>query len=262
MAQKMSQIEKLMFTKHLGLMLRSGISLGEAVDTMALQMKKESTRKIIEKIRSKISNGETMEKALSGFPSIFDALYRSIVAVGERSGSLDKSLDYLASNIGKSYEFKKKVNSAMMYPTIVLTAAAISGITVTLFVLPKLVEMFSSLDVELPISTKILMFIASVSKDFGWLILLGLIGMILGSIALLKIPNVRRNWQKFWLKFPWVGDLVTEIQVALVCRNLGVMVKSAIPLDEAIQITATSTDNLVFRRYLERWYKAVIAGKS
>ncbi len=164
---RMSLLDRLMMTKHLAVMLKSGITLGEAFEALADQAKNPEAKKLLTQIQAQVRNGMSLEKVLGMYPRAFDPLYRNIVAIGEKSGNLVENLEYLAQNMAKSYEFRKKVTSAMMYPAIILIAAAISGLTMATFVLPKMVEMFKSLDVPLPITTKILIFVADVFQGNG-----------------------------------------------------------------------------------------------
>lgn len=259
---KVRLVDKLMVTKHLAVMLKSGITLGEALEALTAQTKQREMRVVLENIQAEIGNGVSLHKALANFPGVFDGLYRSIVAVGEKSGNLEKNLEYLAANMAKGYEFRKKVKAAMLYPVIVFTAAGFSGATMAIFVLPKMVEMFRTLDVELPLATKILILIADISKGYGLIIMAGLLGLLILFRWTVSLPAVKPRWHKFLLAIPGIGELLVQIQVAQVCRNMGIMLGSGIPVNEALAVAGEAADNLVFAGYLHQLKLAVEEGQG
>jgi type II secretory pathway component PulF len=184
------------------------------------------------------------------------------VAIGEKSGKLVENLEYLSANMAKSYEFKKKVTSALMYPVMILSAAAIAGIILATFVLPKMVEMFKSLDVELPLATKILIAIADIFQTSGIFIITGMILLFAGGSFLVRTAKIKPIWHEFLLRLPLVGGLLTQIQVALICRNMGIMLESGLPISDTLTIAAKATENRVFKKYLISLNKTVEEGKG
>ena len=255
-------VDRLMFTKHLGVMLKSGITLGEALEALSQQTRQKDMKKILTKIQAEIRNGVSLEKTLGMFPKAFDTLYRSIVAVGEKSGNLEKNLEYLAGNMAKGYEFRKKVKTAMLYPAIVLTAAGFSGVTMAVFVLPKMVEMFRTLEVELPLATRILIFVADTSRNYGLIIVPAAVGLVIAAGMVVHLPGIRPRWHALLLGLLGVGGLLSQIQVALMCRNLGIMLGSGIPVNEALGVAAEAADNLVYADYMRSMQKAVEQGRE
>src|SRR3989344_5054391 len=109
-------VDKLLITKHLGIMIKSGIPIGEALDTVRGQSTNPAVKKLLTGILADINNGQSLEKALSKYPKVFDPFYINLVGIGEQSGNLEKNLIYLAEHLRKSYDFQKKVQSALMYP--------------------------------------------------------------------------------------------------------------------------------------------------
>src|SRR6266567_1954384 len=151
-------VDKLLFTKHLSVMIKSGITIVEALDILASQTKSNAFRNVIVAVGDDIKNGKTLAKSLAKHPKVFDTFYVSLIEVGESSGTLEETLIYLATQLGKEYAFRKKVRGALLYPTIVFTAAMVVGISISLFVLPKLIDLFQGLDVKLPLTTQALLF--------------------------------------------------------------------------------------------------------
>lgn len=259
---KVSELDKLLFTKYLAEMLKSGIPLDEAISTAREQTKNGYFKKILKKIEESVGNGQSLEKSLAKYSEDFDPFYTSLVKVGEESGNLEKNLGYLAIQIKKTYEFKKKVQGAMLYPGIILLTALIAGGGLSLFVLPQLVELFKSLNTELPLSTKILLFVAQAMKSYGILIILSIIGCLILLAFLIQTPFIKPKYHKLLLILPGIGSLIQNIQLTRLCRNLGLMLQSGITLVPALKTQYQATDNLVYKGYLKKLILAAESGRN
>jgi type II secretory pathway component PulF len=259
---KVTLLDKMLFTKHLSLMLKSGIPLTEAIEAIKDQTKNPTFKVILGKIIKDIENGQSLEKALGKYPEVFDSLYLSLIEVGEKSGNLEENLDFLATQLKKIYDFNKKVSGAMLYPKLVLAAATIMGGAMSLFVLPQLFDLFTSLDVELPLSTKILLFFSGLMKDYGIFIIGGLAIIWVGFMLLIRTSVVKPKWQRFILTIPRIGELNQNIALTSICRNMGIMLKSGLTITTALETESKATENLVFKDYLSTLKKSIEKGKK
>ncbi len=255
-------LDKLLFTKHLAVMIKSGIPLGEAVETIASQTKNSAFRGMLLKILSRINNGQALAHALVKFPKIFDPFYINLIKIGEESGTLENNLEYLATQLKKNYDFQKKMQGALLYPEIVLMICFISGGSIALFVLPKLVDLFASLDAKLPLSTQILLFLANLMKTQGHVIVMGFVLFFLLFRAIIAIPRVKYYWHLFLLKLPVIGVFSQQIQLSYFCRNMGLMLKSGLPITTALVAQEGATTNLVFKKYVQLLSFTVEKGKT
>lgn len=261
MFSRVSFLDKLFFTKHLGIMLKSGIPISEALESLRDQARNPAFRKILDGVLTDAQRGKSLKEALSKYPKVFDPLYLSLVRIGEHSGNLEKSLKHLSEQLEKEQDFRKKVQSAMFYPLLVFVATTFLGGGVSLFILPKLVEFFESLDVELPLTTKILLFAARIMKNYGILIFLGFIALLLLFIFLIKLPLIKPLWHRFLLRLPILGSFLGCSQLSSFCRNLGIMLESGIPITEALEISAGALGNEVFKADVEKIGRAVEKGE-
>lgn len=259
---KVSLVDKLMFTKHLAVMLKSGIPLDEAILSLKNQTANTAFKKVLTDLYQRIENGDPLAKAASLHPEVFDPLYLSLLRIGEKSGTLEENLEYLSSQLKKIYEFGRKVQGALLYPEIVLAAALVMGISLSLFVLPQLVDLFHSLDVPLPLSTKILLFVAGVMKNYGIFIVGGLIILSVLIFLLLQQTSVKKKWQYLLLSLPFIGSLVQNIALTAVCRNIGMMLKSGLTITAALEAQIKATENLIYQEYLKNFLKAIDSGKK
>ncbi|MBI2019929.1 type II secretion system F family protein [Candidatus Daviesbacteria bacterium] len=243
-------------------MLKSGIPIAEAIISLRDQTTNMAFKEVLAAVTADVENGQSLEKSLSKHPKVFNTLYLSLVSTGEKSGNLEENLDYLAQQLRKSYDFDKKIQGATLYPKIVLAATAIMGGTLSLFVLPQLVTLFASLDVKLPLSTKILLFFANTMKNFGVFIALGLVIAAIIASLVLKTPIIKPLWHRFLIRLPIFGKLIQNIELANICRNLGIMLKSGLTVTQSLDAQFEATQNLVFKDYLDHLRKAVEKGKK
>ncbi|HSW96879.1 MAG TPA: type II secretion system F family protein [Candidatus Saccharimonadales bacterium] len=254
-------LDKLLFTKHLSILIESGVTIVESLDILAEQTGSDVFRQVVSAISSDIKNGQTFASALSKHPNVFNTLYVSLIEVGEKSGTLDTNLTYLAEQLSKEYAFRKKVKGALMYPTIVFVAAVVVGFSISIFALPKLIDLFQGFDVALPITTQILLWFANVMKSFGIFIAIVFVGLVFLARYLISLPSVKPVWQSFQLSIPVVGLLIINAELSLLCRSLGIMLKSGLPITTALEIQAKISSNAVFIGYAQNLLGAVTNGK-
>lgn len=243
-------------------MLKSGIPISEVVETLSTQAKSGTFKKVLAQIAEDVSRGRSLEKALGKYPQVFNSFYLSLIQVGEKSGTLEESLLYLVEQMKKEQDLRSKVRSAMLYPAIVLAATGGIGFALAFFVLPQIVELFESLDVELPLSTTVLIFVARIIRDWGLIIIPGLIGLVVLLILVLRTPQIKPHWHRLLLRLPVLGALLRNISLATLMRNLGIMLKSGLPITSALGTAAEIEENLVYKRNLMKVTEEVKRGKS
>lgn len=259
---RITPLDILFFTKHLSVMLKSGIPISESVSTLKDQTKNPNFKIVLSKIQSDIENGQTLESALSKHSDVFSSLYVSLIGIGEKSGKLEENLEYLAGQLKKSYDFNQKIQGATLYPKLIIAATFIMGMFISLFVLPQLVDMFNSLDVTLPLSTKILLFVATTMKNYGFYIAGAIVAVgALISFAL-QTDYVKPKWHRLILSLPMIGNLNQNIEMAAFCRNMGVMLKGGLTLTESLKTEVNATDNLVYKAYFDDILKSTEKGKK
>ncbi len=259
---KIKFLDKLLFTKHLSMMIKSGITLSESIDAIASQTQSKKFQKVLAEISLDIKNGKSFPQALKKHPKVFSQFYVVLCEVGEESGTLSESLNYLSSQLEKEYSLKKKVQGALLYPTIVLAAVGAVGAGMSIFVLPQLIELFESLNVELPITTKILLFFAYTMKNYGIFVIAGFIAFVFLLRAFLQTSFMKPKWHAFSLSAPVFGKLLENGELTALCRNLGVMLKSGLTITKALEVQKEGTQNLVFKDYVQRLQKSVEKGQE
>jgi len=257
-----SYIDKLLFTEHLSLMIKAGLSLKEGVSSIAEQTRSLRFKKILKKIIQRLENGESLGKSLGFYPRVFNNFFVNMVIVGEESGTLDENLNYLAQQLKKNNRIKRKVIAAMIYPAIVLVSTFCLAAALTIFIFPKLIPLFKGLRIELPLSAKILLFISETAQNYGLFIFLGIIGIFLFLIGISRLRPIKKINHFFLLRIPVVGKMVIYFNLAVFTRNLAVLIKSGLPIVQALDITAETLGNLSYQAKVKKLCSEVKKGKQ
>ncbi len=245
-----SQKEKIFFTEHLSLMIKGGIPVSEAVETLKDETKSSTFKKALDNILKRILEGQRLSKSLELHPRIFNKFFCSVVRVGEESGSLEESLKYLAQQLKSDYEMRKKVRGALIYPIIIIIVALIVALAVTFFVLPKITSLFQILEIELPLATRVLIKAASFLKRNFILLIIGIIFLILIFKILQRLRFFKFYFDEINLSFPFVSRILKHLNLARFSRTFFTLLKSGMPILEALEICADTHPNEVFKKNL------------
>lgn len=254
--------DKLFFIKNLSIMLKSGVSLTEALEIIANQFESKKNKEIIKKINSKIMNGQNLSSALSSEKNIFDDFFINIIKIGEQSGTLEENLKFLTEQIEKEYSLRQKIKGALTYPFIVFLLIIFSGTFISLFVLPHLIDFFSAFDIELPLTTKILLFIASFMKKFGYILLIFFIFIIFIFYLLLKKNFFKKIIEKITLHLPIIKNFFIYNNLAKITRNLGILLKSGISIVSSLEIVENTTESLIYKEAIKKCLTTVKQGEQ
>ncbi len=201
--------DKLFLAKHLAIMIKAGVPMDEAMDTV-IERAESDLKRVLQKILADVINGTSLADSMAKHPRVFDDFFVSLVDAGEKSGNLEDNLEFLAEQMRKDFEVRQKVRAAMMYPMLVLSATVIIGTGIAWFLLPKLIDLFSSFEIELPLTTKVLMGAAFLMRDYGVLVFLGLIVLISGMVALMVLRPYRKWVHRLSLSVPVIGVILPE----------------------------------------------------
>lgn len=257
-----SLIEKVMFTKHLSVMMKSGVSVYESLDTIASSTTNNYFKNILYGALKEVENGKSLSEALAKYPKVFDRFYTSLVKVSEDSGTLEETLDYLSQQLSKEYALRKKIQGAMFYPTFIFVVSLVIGSFISIFILPQLVDFFNNLNIPLPLPTIILLKFASLMKDYGVLILAGFVGLLIFARFLISTPLVKPFWQSFLISIPVVGSIIIYSQLTRFTRNLSILIKSGVPLATGLSTSADTLNIISFKKHAKYIEENLIKGKS
>lgn len=253
--------EKVFLAKHLSIILKSGISLPESLRIVAEQSKGK-LKKVLNDIILKVESGKALNIALSDHKDVFDPLFVNMIKIGEKSGTLDQSLTYLAEQLSKDAKLVGKIKSASLYPTIVLVAATIVGGGISYFILPKLTKLFTSFGANLPLASRMLLWFSKSIEKYGLIWLAVIVALVIGVWLLLKIKAVKGIWQKIMLVIPILGRLTKSLNLARFSLTLGTLLKSSVTIDEALSITSDALNYIPYQKAIKIMKAEVSKGKT
>jgi type IV pilus assembly protein PilC len=244
--------EKIFFAKYLSIMTNAGIPLRDALGVIKEQTKNKRFGKMLHWIICQVENGQYLSVALAAFPRVFDYLFVSLVRVGEESGQLSENLNYISIQLERADSLKKKVRGALIYPIIILIGVFIVVGYLTFFTLPQLLPMFVSLKVKLPPTTQFLFDFSNFCRSNWHFILGAIVFIIIGFRLLLISKKVRYVFHRVTIMIPLFGPLLRNTQITRLSQVMGTLLAAGVDVVKALEITAESVNNLVYRKELKR----------
>lgn len=241
--------DKQVFFNNLAVMLRSGMAISEALEILRGEARPKMKR-IIGSISRSVMAGNALNTAFNHHPRVFSSFVVNSLRAGELSGALEESLGEISRNLKEEKELREKITSAMVYPMIVLSLSIVLGLTMAFVVLPKITPMFKGLDIDLPLTTQILIWLADKVETNGPLVLGSVVGLPIFIGWLLRRKFIRPLTHYLWLHLPIIRSVSRGKNLALVSRNLGGLLKSGLNIDEAVRIVGESVDNYYFKKAL------------
>jgi type IV pilus assembly protein PilC len=239
------------FSRQLATMIEAGVSVVASLVTLEEQTDDKYLREVIIDVRSDVESGVVLSRALARHPKVFNRLFVAMVEAGESSGTLDTVLDRIAMQIEKETAIKRRVKSAMVYPTVVLTFASLVLVFMLLFIVPVFVKVFDSLNGTLPTPTRIVMGASNGLRAY-WFIIFPAIGFSIWGIRRLKGTEWgRQRWDRIRLKLPMkIGDVVQKIALARFSRTLATLMSAGVDIITALEITGGTAGNYVIEQAL------------
>lgn len=261
-ARRLGALDRVLFTRQLATLVSASLPIEEALQATAQQSEKQHVNAIVMGIRSKVLEGHSLQSALSEYPGSFSVLFRSTIAAGEQSGFLDKVLENLADYSERQFESGREVQMALFYPVILfLFALAIVG-SLMVYVVPDMVGVLETMGQELPPSTKFLIFVSEALRDYWWVLLIGVVGIVFGVRWLLSQRHVRLAWDRQKLSLPLVGRIARSSSAARYANTLSILTSSGVPLVDAMAIAAEVVSNQWLQKGLHKATQTVREGGS
>lgn len=241
--------QKLIFARYLSIMLRSGLTISEAMDIIHEQATGKF-KKITARIASSVKSGNSLSDSIKMFPNIFSNLMINSTYAGEVSGTLEDNLGSVAQQLEDEKELRTKIKSAMIYPIIVLIGTFILGMSMAFFVLPKITPLFEGMKMELPFTTRLLISISHAVQAHGLAIFLSIFSAITALVWLAKQKFSRPVTNYLTLHLPLIKNITRNYNLASFCLTFGTLLKSGISIDKALEISANTASNYYYRKNL------------
>jgi len=248
------------FTTELHTLLSAGLPLDRSLNILLSITENAKMKAVVFDILKSIREGGSFSDALQKHPQVFSTLYVNMIRAGELSGSMAMALEKLIEFLESSDELKNHVFSAMIYPVILVITGIISILVMVTVVLPKFSQIFADLGTQLPVSTQILIGFSHILLSYGWMILLMAVGLWLAAHAYIKTANGRYVFDNIKLKV--MGDVILKLETARFCRTLGALLRSGVPLLQAVKNSKDIIGNFVVSSALDRVTGQIKEGKG
>jgi general secretion pathway protein F len=249
-----------MYTRQLATLLKAGIPLAQALSALIEQADIEDLEAAFRDVREKLTQGLSFAEALAYHPDYFTDLYVNMVKAGEASGSLDKVLSRLADYLQRQAQIKNKIMAALAYPMVMIMVGAVIVIILMTFVVPKVMTVVKQSGQKVPFITQVLQSAADFLGTYWLAIMGGLLLLMIVHRALMRRPNYRYGVDRFKLSIPVLGDLFRKSAVSRFAVSMSTLLKSGVPVLEALKIVRDIVNNQVLARVLDVVHKRIIEG--
>ncbi len=233
------------FTRQFATMINSGLPLVQSLDILAQQTENKSLAEVTRQVVYDVESGNTLADALDKHRRAFSTLYVNMVAAGEAGGILDTILLRLATFLEKNDAIIRKVKGAMVYPAVILAVAVVAVVVLLVFVIPTFQQMFASVNLELPLPTRIVIGLSELLQGWWWAMLLGAGAFAFAIRAYYQTDGGRLNIDRMLLQFPVLGDLLRKSAISRFTRTLGTLLSSGVAILDGLEITARTAGNRV-----------------
>ncbi|HSY20297.1 MAG TPA: type II secretion system F family protein [Candidatus Acidoferrales bacterium] len=248
---KVALADLVVFTRQLATMVDAGIAIVQSLQALGDQTPNKIMRDTIRDITTRVESGESFSEALARHPKAFNRLYVAMVSAGEKGGLLAEILSRLATYQENTERLRKKVKTALMYPTVVTVVAIVITIFLLVRVIPTFKEVYQGFGAALPGPTLFLMGISDIVKHYLWVLLLIAGAGIWGWLSYIKTKPGREFWDRQRIKLPVFGPIAHKICLARFTRTLSSLVRSGVPILEVLQIVSQTVGNVVMEKAIK-----------
>lgn len=253
--------DKILLAKNLATMIKAGLPLTRALSVIERQSRNTKFKMIVNKLGADVSRGEALSVAMEKHPKVFSRLFVSMVKAGEESGSLASSLLSVGNQLEKAHLLTKKIRGAMLYPGIILTVMIGIAILMLIYVVPTLTDVFKDLNVELPLSTRIIVFLSDFLKNHFIIVFIILVFIGVAISYLLKTSAGRQTYHSLLLHLPIISGITKETNSARTARTISSLLSAGVDFLIAIKITGDVVQNVFYKDVLRRAEIQIEKGK-
>jgi len=260
--KKISYLEKINLTGNLATMTRAGVNLTTSFDTLAADTENSYFKIILSDLKFSLENGKPLSEGLSHYPKDFNAIFINMIKAGEASGKLDESLGRLNVQLKKEYALVSKVKGALIYPAVLI--AGVLGVLVLIitFVIPRLVTVFSGSNLKIPVTTRMLFFLAKIAS-FNPILTIGVLIIIIGlAIYLLRLAAVKAFLNRLFFHLPIARNLLENMELVRFARTTGGLLASGIAIGKTLEITSEAMSLPIYKNIVIEAKEKILKGIS
>ncbi|WP_334020998.1 type II secretion system F family protein [Alteromonas sp. S015] len=260
--QKVGLDEMIIFSRQMYSLLKAGIPIIRAIKGLSENASHKRFQEILKDIADQLEQGRSLSSSMAKYEKVFTRLTISVVVVGENTGKLDDVFLQLALYFEREQETRKRIKSALRYPTFVLIALAIAMFILNLFVVPVFTQMFERFDTELPIMTRVLIGTSNFFVNYWWLLIIVIVGGVFAAKQYVNSTNGRLKWDKFKLKLPVVGSIIERSLLSRYSRSFSMILRAGVPLTAGLSLTADAVDNAHMQKRIKEMRQGIEKGES
>ncbi len=251
-----------LFIRQLATLVQAGLPIDDALKTLIEQSESKNSERILSTIHAKVMEGQSLAAAMRIFPRAFDELVATSIEAGEQSGQLEPVLLQLADYLETRDEMGKQSTSALIYPIVLMVTAILVVAGLMVYIVPKVIQVFESSQVKLPVMTEVLISMSHFLANYGIYMLLLMLVLLVGFLLLRNYPPFRIAWHRLLLRIPGIGRLIRVGQAARFTRTLGILTQSAVPIVSSLSLAKQVVNNEIMKQACEQTATAVREGSS
>ncbi len=254
--------DTILFSRQLALLTDSGVGIVHSLELLAEQSTSRALKRVLTEVVSDLRSGSSLSTALARHPRAFPRLYSSMVKVGEETGELGDILRSLTDYMEREAVALNKLKIALTYPTIVLLLAIAVAIILFTVALPPLINLFTQFGTQLPVTTRILIFVVNFVNLYGIYLFLALLALVVLGFVYVKSTSGRYHWDKLMLSLPVIGRLTLLTELSRCCRSQSLLIRAGLPLPEVLTLTRQASGNRIVAKALANVEDQAIRGEG
>ena len=261
-ANNIRSVDLIMFSRQMYTITKAGIPLTRGIRGLAASIRHEYFQEVLSDVADRLEAGSGLSVAMRHHPKAFNQLFCSMIAVGESSGKLDEVFRQIGFYIERDEETRKRIKSAMRYPSFVLGAIVLAIVVVNIMVIPEFAKLFANFNAELPLVTKILIGFSNLFVNY-WMYMLFLFGVL--GVFLYRYLSSEKGalqWGKNKMRFPIVGGLIERATMARYARSFGLMLSAGVPITQSLSLCAVAIDNPYIEKKINSIRQGIERGDS
>jgi len=259
---QVKRAELVNMTSQMAIMMRAGVDMASALESLARQCTSPPLRSILEDVHESVLGGNSVSEAMARYGHVFDATFVATIAAGEASGRLPEVLGQLAGLLRNDMRLRNSIRTMLAYPILLSAVSGIVVLALILFVLPRFAEIFADFDAPLPAVTQFLISTSSELRTRFWLWIPLILSCLAGAYAFKQSSRGRVLWDRFSLNAPVVSKVTRALLIGRICRLLGIMLDSGVPLLDSLRLARSSVNNSLYKELLVELEDDVTNGRG
>jgi MSHA biogenesis protein MshG len=261
-AKRLNDTDLLLLTRQMATLMKAGVPMIQAVNGLKTSSRNPAMTKLLRALHASLDKGSELSAAMSRHPDFFDEYYTNMIRVGESSGKLDEIFNRLFLQLDFDRRMRQKIKGVLRYPSFVMSAIVAAMFIMTVYVIPSFSKVYGSMNIELPATTVFLISISTFAAK-NWMFILTLLALVILAVRYyVSTPEGRYNWDKYKLKIPVIGGVLTKATTARFCRSFETAMKSGVPIVTAFTLVSRVVDNAFYRERILLMREAVSHGDS